>query len=211
MHWMKFVYYAFLTSALIASLRGYNQPRYVLFIPLLSLSLGVEILRQLDFIKNSTLEQTFSFFIAIEYTFLCLIISLSVQSIIRKNIIRFSVLFVVPLLVLIKIKLVSYSDAYKYLDLLVAAPFICIWTILYLFENATNNEIVKIQRSPMFWISIGNLLFFSGSFFSYGFGSYMVAKGKENIGDAILWIARILNIFLYFFYFVGLLCLPKKK
>jgi hypothetical protein len=210
MHWVKYVYYSFLISALLASLKGFNNKKYVLFIPLLSLSLIVEFLKDWRLINSPFVDQLIELFIAIEYTFLSLIISGLVHSALKRNIIRFSITIVVPALVLVKLSIANEIRALRYLDLLVAAPFICIWTILYLFETAIHDGAMKFHQNPMFWVSLGNLLFFSGSFFSYGFGSYMIAKGQAGVGDAILWIARILNILLYFLYFVGLLCLPKK-
>ncbi|HYE55557.1 MAG TPA: hypothetical protein VD996_11960, partial [Chitinophagaceae bacterium] len=63
----------------------------------------------------------------------------------------------------------------------------------------------------MFWISLGNLLFFSGSFFSYGFGSYLESKERLATANTIYMIARILNILLYILYFIGFICLRKKK
>jgi hypothetical protein len=106
--------------------------------------------------------------------------------------------------------LVPRSESYKYLDLMIESPFLCAWTILYLFETVKQEEEFEVTRNPMFWISLGNLLFFSGSFFSYGFGSYLAAKGNTHAADIIFWIARVLNILLYILYFIGFLCLRRK-
>jgi hypothetical protein len=210
MSWPKIIYYTAMALALLASLRGYNQRKYVLFIPLLALSLLVELTREVTDDTNS-INAALSLFIAVEYTLLSLIISNFLYSQRTKRLIRYSILVLVPVFLLIQIKLSGTSYAYKYLDLLIAAPFLCIWTILYLYESAMREEEVEVSRDPMFWISLGNLLFFSGSFFSYGFGNYMVQKGELELSEIIFWIARILNILLYIMYIIGFLCLPPKK
>lgn len=205
MHWLKLVYYGFMAIALIASFRGYNRKGYVLFIPLLALSLAVEILRHF----YGQLP-AFKLFIPVEYTLLSLIISTFINSHIKRLIIRSSIFILVPIFIFIEFYLADQSSPYKYLDLMIASPFLCVWTILYLFETVKQEEEFEVTRNPMFWISLGNLLFFSGSFFSYGFGSYLAFKGSD-LAETIFWIARILNILLYILYFIGFLCLRTRS
>lgn len=205
MNWPKIIYYAIMAIALLASFRGYNRKGYVLFIPLLALSLTVEVLRH--FYGDL---KAFRLFIPMEYTLLSLIISTFINSRTKQLIIRASIFILVPVFIFIELYLADQSRSYKYLDLMIASPFLCVWTILYLFETVKQEEEFEVTRNPMFWISLGNLLFFSGSFFSYGFGSYLAVKNKE-LADSVFWIARVLNILLYIFYFIGFLCLRKKR
>jgi hypothetical protein len=205
MHWLKIVYYGIMAIALLASLRGYNRKGYVLFIPLLALSLAVEILRHF----YPTLK-AFRLFIPVEYTLLSLIISTFINSRTKQLIIRSSIFILVPIFIYIELYLADKNLSYKFLDLMIASPFLCVWTILYLFETVKQEEEFEVTRNPMFWISLGNLLFFSGSFFSYGFGSYLVFK-NSNLAETVFWIARILNILLYILYFIGFLCLRTRK
>jgi len=207
MHWLKYVYYGVMVLALLASLRGINYRRYVLFIPLLALSLAVEITR--EFVSEE-IKHYLSFFIAIEYALLALIISNFMYSPRKRYIIRASIFILVPLLIFIRLVLAS-NPAYKFLDLMVEAPFLCAWTILYLFETVKQEEEFEVTKNPMFWISLGNLLFFSGSFFSYGFGSYLLYKDNIHLADIIFWIARALNVLLYILYFIGFLCLGNRR
>ena len=207
MHWLKYVYYGVMVLALLASLRGIKYRRYVLFIPLLALSLAVEITR--EFVSEEVAHY-FNFFIAIEYTLLALIISNFMHTASKRQVIRASIFVLVPLLILIQL-LLAGNPAYKYLDLMIESPFLCAWTILYLFETVKQEEEFEVTKNPMFWISLGNLLFFSGSFFSYGFGSYLEYKGNNHLADIIFWIARILNLLLYILYFIGFLCLGNRR
>lgn len=192
--------------ALLASLRGYNRKGYVLFIPYLAVSLAWELLKH-AYPKSTDI---FGYFIAVEYTFLSLIIASFIHSRTKRLIIISSIFILVPVLVFIQAALVDKSESYKFLDLMIAAPFICAWTILYLFETVQQEADFEVTKNPMFWISLGNLLFFSGSFFSYGFGSYLAFKGSE-MADTIFWIARVLNILLYILYFIGFLCIGKNR
>lgn len=206
MHWLKIVYYAIMALALLASLRGYNRKGYQLFIPLLALSLGVEIARHYYPGPNKPLRV----FFAVEYTLLTLIISTFIHSHTKRLIMRSSIFVLVPVFIFIELYLEDQGWSYKFLDLLIGSPFICLWTILYLFETVRQEEEFEVTRNPMFWISLGNLLFFSGSFFSYGFGSYLMYKQSE-LAETVFWIARILNILLYILYFIGFLCLRKIR
>jgi hypothetical protein len=205
MHWLKIVYYGIMAIALLASFHGYNRKGYVLFIPLLALSLAVEILRPFYPYLN-----IFKLFISVEYTLLSLIISTFINSSTKRLIIRSSIFILVPIFIFIELYLADQSRSYKYLDLMIGAPFLCVWTILYLFETVKQEEDFEVTRNPMFWISLGNLLFFSGSFFSYGFGSYLAYKGSD-LAETIFWIARVLNILLYILYFIGFLCLRRRS
>ncbi|HYF32642.1 MAG TPA: hypothetical protein VD993_16065 [Chitinophagaceae bacterium] len=152
-----------------------------------------------------------AYYTIVEYALLSYIISNFIQSFRKRLVIRSSILVLIPLFIVIELTIADKSLTYKYLTLLIESPFVCVWTILYLFETAKQDHEFEITRNPMFWISLGNLLFYSGSFFSYGFGSYLNSKGNEDMANTLLWIARILNILLYILYFIGFLCLRKKK
>ncbi|HEY0676705.1 MAG TPA: hypothetical protein VGD17_00410 [Chitinophagaceae bacterium] len=208
MYWIKVVYFILMFLALLASFWGYGQKKYVLFIPLLAISLVTELAR--DFIRPQYpgLEPWLDLYVVIEYIILSYIISMFLISRSKKMLIRASIFILTPIF-LINIFGEPLLDV-KYLNHLISAPFLCVWTIFYLFEIANTDEEFDIKKNPMFWISLGNLLFFSGSFFSYGFGGYLAEKGNDDLADTILWIARSLNILLYILYITGFLCLKRK-
>lgn len=198
-----YLYFAAMALALIASFKYYNDRRYILFIPLLGLSLGVELYKYF-ILKNNYIKDHFdSLFIAVEYSLLSIIISNFIVSKTKKNTIRFSPAIVVPIFLIVHFTIFSHNHFFKFVNVLIASPLLCIWTIVYLFEVIKQDEEFEIFRNPMFWISLGNLLFFSGSFFSYGFGNYMLYKEQKETAESIFWIARILNILLYILYFIG--------
>ena len=211
MHGLKIVYYVAVTLAFIASFRSLTDRRYILFIPLLLLGLLVELAAVLHVFSKQTVDCISAVYSIVEYALLAYIISNFISSRAKQLLVRHSILVLVPFLIIIQLTIANKNKTFEYLTLLIESPLICIWTILYLFETASQDHEFEVSQNPMFWISLGNLLFFSGSFFSYGFGSYLRAKGSENIANTIFWIARILNILLYILYFIGFLCLKKKR
>jgi hypothetical protein len=211
MHALKIVYYLAVSLAFIASLRSVNDRKYILFIPLLLFGLLVELAGDFHIFSEYIIACVDAAYTAVEYALLSYIISKFIYSRTKRLLIRYSILVLVPLFVFIHFTVANQNPNYGYLTMLIESPLICIWTILYLFESARQDYEFEISRNPMLWISLGNLLFFSGSFFSYGFGSYLLASGNEHTADAVFWIARILNILLYIIYFIGFLWLTKKR
>lgn len=208
---LKVVYYIVVLLAFFASIRSYRHRQYILFIPLLALSLLVEFLQDLRVFSESVNDNIASFYTIAEYALLSLIISNFIYTRSKRLMIRYSILVLVPVFIIIELTIAHKSPTFQFLTLLIESPFVCLWTILYLFETAKQDQEFEISGNPMFWISLGNLLFFSGSFFSYGFGSYLLSRDHEDTANTIFMIARILNILLYILYFIGFLCLQKKR
>lgn len=211
MNWPKVIYYTVLGIALITSLRTTKDKRYILFIPLIAFSLGVEIAREFVLPDTQMDRATLLLTVMVEYSLLSLIISNFIQEKIKRQIIIYSNYLMIPLFMIIQLFIIKDNDSYRFLNQMIAGPLICAWTILYLFDVAKHDQEFAITKNPIFWVSLGNLLFYSGSFFSYGFGPYFMSKGKEEVADAVYWIARILNILLYILYAIGFLCLRSTK
>lgn len=209
MSWPKIIYYLVLVIAFAGSFRSLKDRRYILSIPLIGFVLAVEVLR--DIIDITAADKAILLFgVIVEYSLLSWLIANFVKSKTKRRIIIFSMFVLVPVFIAMQLTLIATNKAYQYLNQMIEAPFICTWTVFYLFEAAKNDEETDITRNPLFWISLGNLLFYSGSFFSYGFGSYLVSKGSEK-AESIFWIARILNILLYIIYFIGFVCIKKER
>jgi hypothetical protein len=211
MAWPKILYYGVLCIALIMSFRTIKYSRYILFIPLIAFSLIIELAREYLVHESPIDKATLLLIVMVEYSLLSLIISNFIQSKMKRKMIIYSNFLMIPLFIILQLFVVSVNESYRFLNQMIAGPLICAWTILYLFDTAKHDEEFAITRSPMFWISLGNLLFYSGSFFSYGFGPYLLLKGNKDVAEAIFWIARILNILLYILYAIGFLCLKSTK
>lgn len=204
---MQLFYYILLIISFIILLLtkgAYKQLRF--FLPLLLLSLVVEGARFLLNTNSPIAKFLFSIYTPSEYLLLSLFAASIIKTSHKSTIIYFSIPVFVTLSLLLQFKGDSPNYFYKYLDVLIEAPLISIWSLFYIFQLFTDEETFHFKSNPFFWISVGNLLFFAGSFFSYGFGSYLHNVGQHGLADAILWIARILNIVLYIFYNIGFLC-----
>lgn len=210
MHWLKIVYFIALVLAFLASTRALVHRKYILFIPLLALGLFVEVVGHLELFNKSTVDKLRALYTIVEYALLSWIISNFITSRFTRMLIRYSIPVLVVLFNLFEFAITDKSPTYNSLSLIIASPIICLWTILYLFDTVKQDTEIEIWGHPMFWISLGNLLFYSGSFFSYGFGAYLVSKNSTEVANTVFWIARILNIVLYILYLIGFLCLKKK-
>jgi hypothetical protein len=153
----------------------------------------------------------FSIYTPAEYLLLCCFITSILRSKNKKKIIYISIPFFIVLSFIVQFKVESTNYFYKYLDVLVEAPLMLTWTLFYFFQLFSDEENFHFTSNPLFWISVGNLLFFSASFFSYGFGSYFQNLKQNDFSEAVRWIARTLNILLYIFYIIGFLCSGQKK
>jgi hypothetical protein len=195
---------------LIYRIKQRNEPLRF-FIPLLLLSLIVEGVR-FGWSSNRLLSDfLFSIYTPVEYLLLSLFFIIIINSKFKRRLIQVSIPLFIILSLYVQFEVQSANYFYKYLDVLLEAPLILTWTLFYFFQLFTDEESFNFKTNPLFWISSGNLLFFCGSFFSYGFGSYLHNINEQKLSDAVFWIARVLNIFLYVFYIIAFLCSDRKK
>lgn len=95
-------------------------------------------------------------------------------------------------------------------DFVVEGLFICIYVVLYLLELYRKDVIVILNKNPHFWISIGNLIFFSGCMFIMGFSNYL--RGNNHALYArLVYINYFLNLLLYSLYIKAFLCKSETK
>lgn len=204
---MEVFYYilVIISFAILLLTKGANK-QLKLFIPLLLLTLIVEGARFILSKDNLVAVSLFSIYTPTEYLLLSLFAASIIKPSYKRTIIYFSIPFFVIISLVLQFKVDSPNYFYKYLDVLIEAPLMLMWSLFYIFQLFTDEETFHFKSNPFFWISVGNLLFFAGSFFSYGFGSYLHNMEQYKLADAIFWIARILNIVLYIFYNIGFLC-----
>ncbi len=81
--------------------------------------------------------------------------------------------------------------------------------LYYFYELYQSNKIVKLGKQPLFWISVGNFLFYAGTFFLMGLKEEL-AKVNSQLAEDLFLINTFLNILLYTFWSIGFLCLRIK-
>jgi hypothetical protein len=210
---MKTIYYLLITASLLALLlnRRRLDRRLYLFIPLLLLALVPDGLKDVLGEQHWLQNFFFSIYTPVEYTLLCLVLI----SYLKKKRLRMVIYISIPVFILVSLSVqlwLKQGDSFfEYLDILIESPLLCTWTLLYFFQLAADKDETGVVRNPMFWIAIGNLIFFSSSIFSYGFGGYLeyVAYEKKYI-DFVYNLGRYANLLLYIFYIIAF-SLPWMK
>ncbi|TKT91919.1 hypothetical protein [Dyadobacter frigoris] len=77
---------------------------------------------------------------------------------------------------------------------------------LYFFLKIyRSDEILEINRSPLFWLSIGLFLFCTGSIFTMGLGT-SIMRFNSQLGYLVNMLNPILNIYLYIMFIVSFSC-----
>lgn len=67
-----------------------------------------------------------------------------------------------------------------------------------------------VFKNPILWISAGVTLFYTGSFFIMGMYNIIIKKYMP-LFDTLKNVLQALNMIMYLFFIVAVLCLPKKK
>ncbi len=96
------------------------------------------------------------------------------------------------------------------IDFVVEGAFITLFSLYYLIELYRSQEQVKFLRYPHFWITAGNLIFYSGASFFMGF-ALTLWKVNKTLYTQLVPIVQILNLMLYSLYIKGLLCPSPEK
>lgn len=100
---------------------------------------------------------------------------------------------------------VSPDQASLFLAFLIIAA--CLW---FFFLTIQEPEYPNIWQVPIFWVAFGSLLFYSGTFFVFGFLNLMIAT-ETGIEKQLFNIVRILNFVMYPCYAVAFLMGKKNK
>lgn len=211
---LKILYYILITASLLALFinRKRLDRRLYLFFPLLLLALATELTGDYFPTLNRLHDFLFSIYTPLEYLLLCLIITSFLKNRTTKLIIYATLPLVTVISVYVQVWLKQRGMFYAYLDILVASPLLTIWSLLYFFQLAADKQETQVGKNPMFWISLGNLLFYSGSTFSYSFGGYLQQAGATEVTKEFVYnIARIFNLVLYIFYIIAFLCRNPSK
>jgi hypothetical protein len=78
------------------------------------------------------------------------------------------------------------------------------FVILYFYELLKELHIVKLSNHPMFWISVGIILYVSINFFLFIFGEFVMFNSSKEISKLSLIITSISTIIFRIFLTIGL-------
>lgn len=82
---------------------------------------------------------------------------------------------------------------------------ILLLVMLYFVELYRSDQLVSLTAQPLFWISIGNFIFYAGTFFLMGL-IHQIKQNDMELAKRIFVINPILNIIMYALWSVGFLC-----
>lgn len=82
---------------------------------------------------------------------------------------------------------------------------ILLLVLIYFFELYRSEQLISLTTQPLFWISVGNFIFYAGTFFIMGLIHTIKQKDKA-LAQQIFLLNPILNIIMYSFWSIGFLC-----
>ena len=205
--WLHHVSIAFvLLPFMIGVLRfNYLKEDYKLLLGYLTASVLVETWGEVTFLMGYKVNMVgYNIYTILEVTLLGLLYVRFIKTKLLKKIILVSVI-VFDLLATVR----CIIDPHSYDDLgwSLSSALLITYVLLFFYDLLKQPEIAVLTKYPMFWISAGILIFFSGTIFVFLFGKYIIAD-MDTMGD--LWdMIKWLNIFYNILLTIGL-CQKKS-
>jgi len=101
-----------------------------------------------------------------------------------------------------------YFDSYSYL---VGCLVMVYFSYLYFVEKIKSVEQINITKTPLFWISVGLLFFYSGEFILFSFFQYFLSINDfESFLPVFHFFSAILNAILYLCISISFFYTPKQ-
>lgn len=205
---MKYIYYALLLSGLIALLMWWKRTdrRLHLFVSLYFSNIVTEVIADVWHVYFPYhINQTIGCFLLFAYYH-----SLFRQKNIKKWVwIAFSIYLTFFTVYFIQKQ--GQFLRFDPIDFVVEGVFITLFSLYYLIELYRSNEQILYLRHPHFWITIGNLLFYSGASFFMGY-AFTLSKENMPVYTQLSYIVYFLNLMLYSLYLYAFIChLSTKK
>lgn len=149
-----------------------------------------------------------SVFTLFEFLFFSLYFYLSFKSNKKKSIIKLSTI-VFTIIVITNLYLNirdSNKETFDSIPISISAITLIIYSIFYLFDKMQNPEIGFIYSTSNFWIVVGIMIYFSGTFFLFLQYSTLSNQEQESF-----WIINLICIILKNIFFAIAFYLPKEK
>jgi|GEM_PF-2833072 len=99
--------------------------------------------------------------------------------------------------------LIGFSD-YN-LVFLLRSMLTAVLALYFFLKTYRSDEILEINKSPLFWLSIGLFIFCTTSLFSMGLGAHII-RFNIKLGYIVYLLNPILNIYLYIMFIVSFIC-----
>jgi hypothetical protein len=151
----------------------------------------------------------YHFYVPFEYAVLALVYSKAISKSWKKKVILISVpaFWLLHLFLSLFIQKIEGDNSYA---IMVSLILIVVLSLGYYYELLQKEGSAPLFRDPLFWISTGNLIFYSGVFFLMGFLQYL-AKEDLALAKKLMVINYSLNYILYSLYSIGFLCTTQNR
>lgn len=187
-----------------------NAPFYLkLFPPFLLATLAVESFGSYLSSIGKPNVWLYNFFTVFEFCFYLFVISLIINNIQKKKIIRI-ILIAYALITVVNIIFIQRMKAFHTVTYALGCLLIVVVCIYYFLELFRNPKSVKLTNNPAFWICSGLLFFYCCGFPLYGLTNFISGISKLIIKNFFA-IITILNIFLYSLFTIAFLCRLKTR
>lgn len=117
----------------------------------------------------------FHIYTPLEYTLLALLYSKALSNRMAKRVAGWSIPLFAGLSVLFSLYLQKTEDNNSLMTM-IESLLLILWSLIYLLEVLLLQQVQRLQVYPLFWISVGILFYFAGSFTLEGLLNYMMRK-----------------------------------
>ena len=191
----------------VALYRGHKK--YFSLLLVLIFTELVEMFAQIAVLKNFSFVWVYHLFVPVEYTLLVLYLRLAIN--IKK--VRRIIIITIPLFIIFSLSVSHFFyhfEDFPGINISTEGFLLFVFCTILLF----NLEVVEdesIFLNPDVWIALGILVFDGGTFFYNCVYTKLLAMDPLKALLLFGIINKPLNIFLYTFINIGLVCLIKKK
>jgi hypothetical protein len=126
----------------------------------------------------------------------------------NKSLARISGIFllVYPILFLANILTLQPVKVFHTYTYLLGNVFVLFIFLSYFDSLLKKSETVRLTAIPLFWFTIGNCIYFIGSFFYLGSINYILDSDLDRFGKLINYFVYSFTSLQYIFYLIAILC-----
>lgn len=207
------IYVALAIITLILHLLNYrsNEPQWkfitlYLILTLVTSAAAISV-AELTVEKNNL--YIFHLFTPLEYVILALLYhsvfhNTSIRRLIRQSI---PIFFIGSILLSAFVQPLNVNNSYS---IILESVLIALWSLLFLRETILLQREPRLQRFPMFWISIGLLFYFTGGLFVEGMMNHLINQSPDLARKAYK-MSFIFKYLLFLLFMVGATCRSMFK
>lgn len=192
------------------------------FSVLLPLLIGIILFKNLEvnsrlmliLLAFASISQLSSYFLAkghvwIFYNLYTIIDSVVWAYIFFRNSKRTAIKISIFTIVLFQLTGALYSFISKGIEIKFFSEFVCLnsilqilWVLSFFYERYISEQVIALERDPMFWYCIGILIYAPTTYFLFAF--YDIVQVEKKYAN--LWsIHHVLNVCMYFIFSIGIL------